>query len=212
MPVFILAISCLTTSSLHWFTDLMFQVAMQYCFFTASDFPSITTHIHNWALFLLWLCLFILSQAISPLCPRSILATYQLGEFIFQCHIFLPFRTVHEILQARILKSFATPFSSRPCLVRTVHHDYCLGWPYMAWLVASWVRQACDPSDQFSVIVVSILSALWWIRIKGLWKLPHGRVWLWRNLHLALMGRAMLSSVHSLSAVWLFATPWTAAC
>ena len=41
-------------------------------FFTASDFPSITTHIHSWALFLLWLCFFILSGAISPLCPTNL--------------------------------------------------------------------------------------------------------------------------------------------
>ena len=30
---------------------------------------------------------------------------------------------------------------------------------------------------------------------KRLWKFPHGRDWLWGNLHLALMGGAMLSSV-----------------
>ena len=29
------------------------------------------------------------------------------------------------------------------------------------------------------MIVVFILSALWWIRIRGLWKLPDGRDWLW---------------------------------
>ena len=33
---------------------------MQYCSFTASDLVSITSHIHNQVLFLLWLCLFIL--------------------------------------------------------------------------------------------------------------------------------------------------------
>ena len=35
--------------------------------FTALDFTSITSHIHNWVLFLLWLHLFILSGVISPL-------------------------------------------------------------------------------------------------------------------------------------------------
>jgi len=40
-----------------------------------------------------------------------ILGTYRPGEFIFQCHIFLPFHTVHGILKARILKWFAIPFS-----------------------------------------------------------------------------------------------------
>ena len=30
----------------------------------------------------------------------SILSTYHPGEFIFQCPIFLPFRTVHGVLKA----------------------------------------------------------------------------------------------------------------
>ena len=41
--------------------------------------------------------------------------------------------------------------------------------------------------------MVFILSALWWIRIIGLWKLPDGREWLWGKLGLILMGGAMLS-------------------
>ena len=57
---------------------------------TASDFTSITSHIHNWALFLLWLHLFIISGVISPLFSSSMLGTYGPGEF-FQCHIFFPF-------------------------------------------------------------------------------------------------------------------------
>ena len=44
------------------------------------------------------------------------------------------------------------------------------------------------------MISISILPALWRIRITGLWKLPDGRDWLWGNLTLALMGRAMLSN------------------
>jgi len=42
---------------------------------------------------------------------------------IFQCHIFWPFHTVHGILKARILEWFAIPFSSGPCLVRTLLYD-----------------------------------------------------------------------------------------
>ena len=72
---------------------------------------SITSHIHTWVLFLLWLHLFILSGVISPLISSSILGTYQPGEFIFQCPIFLPFHTVHVVLKGRILKWFAIPFS-----------------------------------------------------------------------------------------------------
>ena len=38
-----------------------------------------------------------------------------------------------------------------------------------------------------------ILSAISWIKIRGLWKLPDGRDLLWGNLGLILMGGAMLS-------------------
>ena len=60
-----------------------------------------------WPLFSLWLCLFILSGVISPL---FILSNYQPWEFVFQCHIFLPFHTVHGVLVARILGKFAISF------------------------------------------------------------------------------------------------------
>ena len=62
--------------------------------------------------FLLLLSLFLPYVAISLLSSSSILDTYQPGEFTFQCHIFLPFHTVHGILKARILQWFAIPFSS----------------------------------------------------------------------------------------------------
>ena len=43
------------------------------------------------------------------------------------------------------------------------------------------------------MIVVLILSAFWWRRIRGLWKLPDGRDWLREKLGLVLMGGAKLS-------------------
>ena len=49
-------------------------------FFIASDFTYIISHIHSWALFALWLYLFILSEVISPLISCSILGTYQPGR------------------------------------------------------------------------------------------------------------------------------------
>ena len=51
--------------------------------FTASDFTSITSLIHNWVLFLLWLRLFIVSGVISPLISSSILGTYRPGNSSF---------------------------------------------------------------------------------------------------------------------------------
>ena len=59
--------------------------------FTASDFTSITSHIHHWVLFLL--CIFIYPGVISSLISSSILGTYRPREFIFQCPIILPFHT-----------------------------------------------------------------------------------------------------------------------
>ena len=55
-----LAISYLITSNVPWLMDLTFPGSYAILFFTASDFTSITSHIHNWTLFSLWLCLFIL--------------------------------------------------------------------------------------------------------------------------------------------------------
>ncbi|MGZ7312304.1 hypothetical protein ACXWQU_09295, partial [Streptococcus pyogenes] len=98
--------------------------------FTASDFTSITSHIHNGVVVFLWLHLFILSGVISPLISSSILGTYQPWEFLFQYPIFLPFHTVHGFLKARILKWFAIPFSSGPHSVRPFHQDLSiLGGP-----------------------------------------------------------------------------------
>ena len=77
--------------------------------FTTSHFTSITSHIHSWVLFLLWLHLFILSGVIYPLFSSSMLGTYWPEEFIFQCHIFLPVHTVHGVLKAGLLKWFAIP-------------------------------------------------------------------------------------------------------
>ena len=103
--------------------DLTFEVPIAILLFTALDFISITSHIHNWVLFLFWLRVFILSGVISPLISSSILGTYQLGEFIFQCLIFLPFHTVHGVLKVRILKWFAIPFSSGH-FIRALHHTH----------------------------------------------------------------------------------------
>ena len=98
--MFTFAVSCLTTANLPWnylIHGLNIPGSYTILFSTASDFTSITSHIHKWALFSLWLCLFILSGVISPVFSSSILGTCQPGEFIFQCHILLPFHTVQGL-------------------------------------------------------------------------------------------------------------------
>ena len=122
-------------------------------FFTASDFTSISSHIHNWALFLLWLCssffleLFLHS---SPLAHRHLLTR----EFIFQWHIFLPFHTVHGVLMTRILKWFPIPFSNGPRFVSTPHHD-------LSWVVLQGITHSHTELDKAVVHVISLMSFLW---------------------------------------------------
>ena len=82
MSTFTLAISCLTTSlALIHGPDI--PGSYEILLFTASDLASITSHIHNWVLFLPWLHPFILSRVISPLISSNILITYQPGSSSF---------------------------------------------------------------------------------------------------------------------------------
>ena len=122
MSMFTLAICCLTISNLPSFMDLTFQVPMQYCSLQHQTLLPSPVNIHNWVLFPVWLHLFIFSGIISLLFSSIILVTYRPGEFIFHCHIFLPFHTVHGVLKA-ILKWFANPFSNGSLFIRTFHHD-----------------------------------------------------------------------------------------
>ena len=123
MMTFTLAISFLVTSNLPNIHEPNIPGSCTILLFTALDLVSITSHMYNWVLFLLWLCLFIYSRFISPVIFSSILGTYWPGEFIFQCPIFLPFHTLRGLLKAGILKRFAIPFSSGPHFVRTLRHD-----------------------------------------------------------------------------------------
>ena len=118
MSMFTLAISCLTTSNLPWFMDLTFQVPMQYCSLQHQTLlPSPVTSTTG--------CCFCFGS-VSPFfldlffhcSPVAYWAPTDLGSrgLIFQCPIFLPFHTVHGVLNAGILKWFAIPFSSGACL------------------------------------------------------------------------------------------------
>ena len=84
------------------------------------------------------------------LISSSILGTYQSGEFIFHCPIFLPFHTVHGVLKARILKWFAIPFSCGLHFVRTLHLDPSIlggSTQHGSWFHS--ISQGCGPCDQF---------------------------------------------------------------
>ena len=131
--MFTLAISCLPTSNLPRFMDLTFQVAMQYWFLQHwTLLPSLVTSLTGFFFFfLLWLCLFIVSGVISPLSPVA-LGTYQPGEVIFQCPIFLPsYCSLHsqgkntEVVCHSLPQWITFCQNSPPCPI-------CLGCPCMA--------------------------------------------------------------------------------
>ena len=82
---------------------------MQYCSLQHQIYIHHQSHPQLGVVFALAPSLF-LSGVISPLISRNISGTYQPGEFIFQCPIFLAFHTVNGALKAKILKWFAIPF------------------------------------------------------------------------------------------------------
>ena len=123
------------------------------CFFIASNFTFIHSHTHNWVLFLLWLSLFILFGVISPLISSSILVTCRLGEFIFQCPISLPLHTVHGVLEARLLKWFAIPFSSVFSELSTMT---CLPWVALRGMTHSFIGL-----DRAVVHVIRLVGLMW---------------------------------------------------
>ena len=122
--------------------------------FTASDFPSITCYIHNWVLFLLWLCLFILSGVFPLLYPQK--HTGHLPTWEVQLLVsFLPFHAVYGVLKARILKWFAIPFSRGQLLseLSTMTHP--------SWVALHGMAHSFIELDKAMVHVISLISFLW---------------------------------------------------
>ena len=126
---------------------------MQYCSYTIRLYFHHLSHPQLGVVFALPLSLH--SGVISLLFSNSILGTYRPGEFIFQCHIFLPFHTVHGVLKARILKWFVIPFSSGPCFARTLTMS-CLFWVALHSLAHSFIEL-----DKGVVCVITLISFLW---------------------------------------------------
>ena len=56
-------------------------------------------------------------------------------ELNFQCHVFLPFYTVHEVLATGMLKWFAIPSSSGPHFVRTLHYEQLVLYSNLLFLL-----------------------------------------------------------------------------
>ena len=72
-----------------------------------------------------------------PLISSSILGTYQPGEFIFQCPIFLPYHTVHGFSRQEYWSFCHSLLQLTTFCQNSPPWPICLGWPYMAWFTVS---------------------------------------------------------------------------
>ena len=123
MLMFTLGISCLTTSNIPWFMDLLSQIPMRYCssqhwtLLSAPDTSTAKCHFHFGPADSLLLKLLVIALHSSPV------AYCTLSSLEAQGLIFLHFPTVHGVLQARILERVVISSSSRPHVVRTLHYD-----------------------------------------------------------------------------------------
>ena len=88
--------------------------------------------------------------------PPSIFDQYQPGYFLFQYPIILPFRTVHGVLKAGILKWFAIPFSSGP------HFKSKLSaMTHPSWVALHGMAHSFIELDKAVVHVIRLVSFLW---------------------------------------------------
>ena len=194
MLMFTLAISCLTTSNLPWFMDLTLQVPVQYCLYSIRLYFHQQSH-PQLGIFSLWLCLFIVSGVISPLFSSNISAPTELQSSYITIIPFCIFILFMGFSRQEYWSGlpFPSPWDHVLSEQSAINHP--------SWVAVHGMSHSFTELDKAVVHVISlvsflwyvvfILSALWWIRIRGLWKLPDGRDWLRGKLGLVLMGRAM---------------------
>ena len=166
MLVFTLVIFCLIISNLPWFMDPNIPGSYAILFFTVSDFTFITTHIYNWALFLLWLSLFIPSGAISLVSFSSILDTSQPGAGNIQCHIFLPFHTAHGVPKQEWWSGlpFPSPMDHVLSELSTMTHLF--------WVALHCMTHSFIELGKVLIYVINLVSLLWlWF---SFWSAPDG--------------------------------------
>ena len=153
MLMFTLDTSCLTTSNLPWFVDLTFQVPMQYCSLlhqTLLPSPGTSTtgrrfYFGSISSFFLELFLYLFRYS-SPVAYWASttwgihLSVFCLFAFSYCSSSAQGKHTemvYHSLFQWTMFCQNSPPWP--------VH----LGEPYMVWLIIHWVRQGCDPCDQF---------------------------------------------------------------
>ena len=90
--------------------------------FTALDLASITSHIHNWVLFSLWLRFFIFLELFLHSSPVAYWAPTNLGSSSFSVLSFCLFILFMGFSRQEYWSGLPLP-SLGPCFVRTLHRD-----------------------------------------------------------------------------------------
>ena len=104
-------------------------------FFVASDFTVITGHIHNWTSYPLWPSSFIHSGVIDNYPPTGYLQTW--GTHLLVSYIF---GLLYSSLGSNGKYAWVVCHSLLQCIMfcqNSLLRPIRLGWPWMAWLIAS---------------------------------------------------------------------------
>ena len=154
--MFTLAISCFTTSNLLWFMDVRFQVPVQDCSLPHQNLVSppgtSTTE-----------CCFCFGPDASFFLELLVIAlhSFSLAHWTpsdlggFQCHIFLPFHTVHGILKQEYWSGlpFPSPVNHVLSELSTMTHP--------SWVALHSMAHSFIELDKAVVHVINLISFLW---------------------------------------------------
>ena len=124
-------------------------------FFTASDFTFATRHIHNWALFPLWLSFFIPSGAISPLFSSAYWTTTNLGCLSFSVISLCLFILFMGFSRHEYWSGLPFPFPVDHILseLSTMNHS--------SWVALHNMSPSFIELDKAVIHVISLVSFLW---------------------------------------------------
>ena len=129
------AISCLTTSNLPWFMDLIFQVPMQYCSLQHRILLLSPVTSTAGVLFWLWLCLFL--ELFLHWSPIAYWIPTGLGSSSFTVLSFCVFRLFMGFSRQEYWSGLHSLLYWTMFCQNSPSWPVHLGWPYTAWLIVS---------------------------------------------------------------------------
>ena len=146
--MFTLAISCFDHFQFTLFHGPNIPGSYAILFFTELDFTFTTRQIYTWALFSLWLNLFIPPGAVFPLFSSSILDTYWHGRFTFEVISFCLFILFMGFSRRECWSGFPFPspvdhiLSELSTMTPPSWTLHGISHSFIEW-------ESCDPCDQF---------------------------------------------------------------